>query len=148
MRQPFRADTESVLASVVVIAFLFSAAACTRSEPVPAPATTATTTTSTSFVTSMSLPNDADGEVRFDTGKSRGTITIAKGIPVGYRNTTTTTTAGTSTKTTLTVKDREIVIEEGRVRVGDAVIEPLPAEVRIEVRADGVFVDGHKAFDW
>lgn len=118
---------------------------CTRVEPVIAkPPTTV------SYIRGMSLPNDADAQVTFDTGKVRGTITIQKGVTVGYKNVTTTSSepdVPTSSKTTLTVKGHALVIEEDRVMLGDTALGPLAGEVRIEIRSDGIFVDGVKKAD-
>jgi len=127
--------------AMVVVGFVFAACGHSGTVVISPRATT-------SYVRTMSLPENGESVVSFDTGVMRGTITIAVGIPVGYRNTTVTGgTEVTPPKTTLTVKDHEMVIEESRVRIGERTIDALNGDVAIDVRADGVFVNGTKAFD-
>lgn len=138
-------STRIIILRVVAVVPLVLSLACTHAQP-----ELAKPPTTTSYIRGMSLPNDADGQVTFDTGKVRGTITIQKGVTVGYKNVTTTISAPeatTSSKTTLTVKDKAVVVEEDRVRIGETSLGPLSGDVRIEIRTDGIFVDGVKKAD-
>ena len=117
---------------------LFLASACGKVEPVdavPVPR----------YTLDMELREDLQGGlVRFDTGTFRGTIEIGSGLTIGYKSVTQTSSAGSTSRTILTIDGREIIIEQAQLRVGDRVIGPLSGEVKIEVRKDGVFVDGAK----
>jgi hypothetical protein len=118
---------------------LLVSTACTkveRDEPAEAPATS---------IRSMDLrANGEGGTIHFDTGKLRGTIEIGKGLLIGYKNVTQTGGAEPLSKTVLTIDGRELVIEPTQLRVGDHVIGPLSGDVKVEIKKDGVFVDGAK----
>lgn len=114
--------------------------ACSPSEP-------ASAAQPPSYIRSMSLSNEAGGSIECDTGRWHGVFKIAADVKVGYLSSSVTTPMGTGTKTTLTINGRELVIEETALRVGETTVGPLSGDVRIEVRSDGVYVDGIKKSD-
>lgn len=125
-----------------LILIVVALAACSPAKPA------APVADSSSYIRVMSLPDGAVATIECDTGKWHGTIRIAADVKVGYTSTSTTTTSsGTKTKTTITVNGRECVIDATELRVGEQVIGPLSGEVLVEIRADGVFVNGTKRSD-
>jgi hypothetical protein len=96
-------------------------------------------------IRSMDLrPNGEGGTITFDTGTFRGSIELGKGLIIGYKNVSVTSASEQTSKVTLTVDGREVVIEPAQLRVGTHVIGPLSGDVKIEIKKDGVFVDGAK----
>jgi hypothetical protein len=103
-----------------------------------------------SGITSVDMRPDAQGTtVTFDTGMFRGILKVEPGIKTGYQVVTKTSSRGeTSTTTALTVADRKLSIEGAHLRLGDRVIGPFAGEVRVDVKKDGLFVDGKKQSDF
>ncbi len=85
--------------------------------------------------------------VTFDTGRMRGVLTIAPGMETGYEITTQTVAGESTLKTTIKVDGRVLSVEPDSIRIGNKSIGPLSGEVKIEVKADGVYVDGTKKSD-
>ncbi len=93
---------------------------------------------------------DAQGAtVTFDTGTFRGILEVEPGLVTGYKLVTQTSTKGEPiSATTLTVAGRELSIEGSHLRFGDRVIGPFSGEVKVDVKKDGIFVDGKKQSDF
>jgi hypothetical protein len=118
------------------------ACACSDTTRVPP------TQTNTSSISSVDLrPDQGGGTVTFDTARARGILTIAPGMAAKYEITTQTSAGGSTTKTKLEIDGRILSIEDDSIRIGDKTIGPLSGEVKVEVKKDGVWVDGVKKSD-
>ena len=127
-----------------VLLLLVLAAACSRSEPSQSEVGPSDT------ITSVDMRPEAGGTmITFDTGRCRGIVKVEPGIVTGYKVVTKSSSSGEpATATTITVADRELSIQGSKLRLGERVIEPLAGDVRIDVKKDGIFVDGEKKSDF
>jgi hypothetical protein len=78
----------------------------------------------------------------------RGVLTIAPGMEAAYELTTQTGAGEATMKTTIKIDGRELSIESDSIRVGTKSIGPFSGEVKVEVKQDGIYVDGTKKSDF
>jgi hypothetical protein len=101
-------------------------------------------------ITSLDLrPAAGKSTITFDTGRFRGILTVEAGLATAYEMKSVTDSNGASmTRTMITVGDRPLAIEGTSLRLGDRIVGPLSGAVKIEIKKDGVFVDGEKKSDF
>jgi hypothetical protein len=116
---------------------------CTRNEPsVPERGPSDT-------ITSIDMRPDAGGTmITFDSGHCRGIVKVEPGLATTTQTVTKSSSNGEPvTSTTIKLGDRELSIDGSKLRLGERVVGPLAGDVRIEVKKDGIFVDGEKKSD-
>lgn len=97
------------------------------------------------FIRSVDLrPSLQGATITIETGRFHGILEVEPGLVAEYRKVATTSAGQHEETTTVTIDGRELVIESRRIRLGKHAVGPLEGEVRIDVRKDGVYVDGQK----
>jgi hypothetical protein len=101
-------------------------------------------------ITSLDMrPNAGGTTVTFETDTCRGRLTVEPGLGISSRTVAQTgSPSGALTQTVLTIAGHDLSVEGSRLRLGDRVIGPFSGDVKVEVKKDGVFVDGKKASDF
>jgi len=89
-------------------------------------------------------PAGQGATITIETGRFHGILEVEPGLVTEYRKVATTSAGQHEETTTITIEGRELVIESRRIRLGEHAVGPLEGEVRIDVRKDGVYVDGQK----
>jgi hypothetical protein len=65
-------------------------------------------------------------------------------VKVGYKNVTVTSAGGTESKTTLTLNDVLMTVEQNGLLFGTDTRVPLSGDVAVEIRTDGVYMQGKR----
>lgn len=112
--------------------------------------TTAPTRSGESSITSLDLrPGDRGSTLTFDTGAARGIVEVEPGLATSYEmRSTTGGQEGTSTTATITVAGKALRIDASRLTIGERAVDLPSGEVRVEVKHDGIWVDGKKKSDF
>ncbi len=96
------------------------------------------------FVTRMVIEDGKESVLECHTSRWKGRITIAPDVKVGYRNVTETSAGGTSSKTTLTLNEALMTVEEQGLLFGADTRVELDGDVVVEIRTDGIYLAGKK----
>jgi hypothetical protein len=99
-----------------------------------------------SSITSLDLrPGDRGSTITFDSGTARGILEVEPGVATSYEVRTKSGGDGdVATTMALVVAGHELQIEGSTLRIGERSVDLPSGEVRVEVKRDGIWIDGKK----